>query len=200
MKNYEGRKVQELAMFSSRLSFLLAMRDCKHESRNEKKSLADLETAGPVSENTLRCTRILAMSEKEISKRKVAVIELKGRYKEAAEKYMKMFNELSDQLHLNAPLTGDAASKAQASNWLDKLVEPSSFRSETEQCDFFLRKGKANLSLGNIAQAKTYLAKSCAVSVAQSRTYCARAIQFRRHDGVIEGQRSSKVTAGEDLL
>lgn len=160
VKNYEAARAKIGEVFHPGFRFYLQCATANMKVGNEGRSLADLDAAGPISEEYAQVHAYPRYVREEISKRKVAVIEYKGRYKEAAEKYMKLFNAISDQFHLNEPLTGDAASKAQASAWLEKLVEPSSFKSETEQCIFFLRKGKANLSLGNIAQAKTYLAKA----------------------------------------
>lgn len=160
VKNYEAARAKIGEVFHPGFRFYLQCATANMKVGNEKSSLADLDAAGPISEEYAQVHAYPRYVREEISKRKVAVIEFKGRYKEAADKYMKLFNEIGDQFQLNKPLIGDAASKAQASASLEKLLEPPSFKSETEQCIFFLRKGKANLSLGNIAQAKIHLAKA----------------------------------------
>ena len=166
VKNYEAAKSKIGPDFHPGFRFYLQCATANMKVGNEKKSLADLDMAGPSSEEYGKFASYPRFVRDEVSKRKCAVSEYRGRYKEAFEKYLALFNMVNDQFRFHESLTGDAESKARATDWLGKHAEPTSFKSETEQSIYYLTKGKANMVLGNIAEAKRCLARA---SQGQSR-------------------------------
>ena len=160
VKYFEASKAKIGGNFSPGFRFYLRSATAHMRVGNEKNSLADLETAGPESEEYGKFNAYPRYVRAEIDKRKVAVVEYKGRYKEACEKYLAMFNKVNDQFRLNESLTGDAQSKTRAASWLAEHKAPLPSKSETEQAIYFLTKGRAEMVLGSIAEAKTSLTRA----------------------------------------
>ncbi len=159
-KNYDIARSKIGSEFSPGFRFYLSCATAYMRIGEEKKAQQNLDIAVPESEEYGRYQAYPRYVRLEVKKRKVAVVELKGRYKEAFEKYLEEFNHAGDQFHLNESLAGDAESKARARAWLSAQMDPTPGKSETELSIYYLTKGKANMVLGNISEAKSNLEKA----------------------------------------
>lgn len=101
----------------------------------------------------------------EIKKRRICMVEKKGLYKEAFEKYLALFSETGDQFKLNQPLTGDAQSKARAAAWLQANPKRPQGAAAEKLGIYLVTAGKANLTMGNIGAATTILTESAAIQM-----------------------------------
>ena len=181
-RNYDLARSKIGASFSPGFRFYLECATAYMRNGEEKKAQENLDIAGPESEEYGKYEAYPRFVRMEIKKRKVAVVELKGRYKEAFEKYLQDFNHVSDQFHLKESLEGDTESKARARSWLSVHAPPPPGNPATQEAVYYLTAGKANMVLGNIAEAKKALEKAIHASLLQNAPV---APIRRRHEDVL---------------
>jgi hypothetical protein len=130
---------------------------------DDKGSLKDLKSArAKASENALD-TAIPGRLSPLLDRRTIYVYEYKGKYKEAFEGYLSMFNIRGDQFNLQGPIAADPVTRKKAAAWLKNNSLPPKDSSDVETAKFFLTQGKAYLAVGNINAAKTSLDKASEV-------------------------------------
>lgn len=133
---------------------------------DEKGCLKDLKSArAKASENALD-TAIPGRLSPLLDRRTIYVYEYKGKYQEAFEGYLYMFNIRGDQFDLKTPIAADPVTKQKAAAWLKSNSSgvPKD-ASDVETAKFLLTQGKAYLAVGNIAAAKNALDKASEVQI-----------------------------------
>jgi tetratricopeptide (TPR) repeat protein len=193
VRNFELAKSKIDQVFHPGFRFYLQCATAYMRVGNEKKALENLELAGPSSEEYGKHEAYPRFVRQEIEKRKVVAIEYTGNYKAAFDQYVSLFNQSTDQLRLNEPLAGDAGAKRRAADWLAKNYQAPASKLETDQAIYFLTKGKANLALGNIPDAKTALARACKVEPKERSPFLSERNKFEDSAVLLRIKDSAKV-------
>jgi len=168
-KNAEAAKTLEQAKakidktFDPGFRFYLLLSSIAFKTSNLKQYAIDTATARKKLQEANESERTRGIVLKMLEKRDVASIEKSGDYKKAFDKYVVMFNERSDQLHLNDPIEADAATKDKAAAWLKKNAQPPAKAAADVEAKFYLTQGKAYLANGDKDSAKKSFEKLVAL-------------------------------------
>ncbi len=98
-----------------------------------------------------------------VARRKLAVAEKSGKYKEAIDGYLKLLFAKSAQFRLREPMKADAETQTRATLWLKNHALPPSQSKKEESAMFLLDAGKAYLALGKTESARQCLEKAAAI-------------------------------------
>lgn len=105
-------------------------------------------------------------SEYEISgsvrKRKAAIYEMQGRYKEALSEYVFLCGNNASHFKLNSPMKTAPLGIEHVTKWLkENRTVPT--QSVLLQSEYFMMKGKAHMQLGQADEAKAWLKKALSI-------------------------------------
>ncbi len=165
VKTYQLAKSKIGFAFNPGFRFFLESGKASMLAGNDKNAIADFEAArvkviaNPSNESDVEWVVPL------LEKRKIAAIELKGRHKEAFEKYLAIFNKTKDQFHLQESLTADEIIKKKASIWLKDHPSVPANVTDEETAKFYVTQGKAYLATGNLLAGKKSLDSAVNIKV-----------------------------------
>lgn len=171
--------------FNPGFRFYLASSRAALRTGDDKGALKDLKSARTkASENALD-TAIPGRLSPLLDRRTIYVYEFKGRYKEAFEGYLSMFNIRGDQFNLKGSMAADPGTKQKAAAWLKNNSSAPKGLSDIDTAKFFLTQGKAYIAVGNLAAAQVALDKASEVQMndppllSENRIYAAQKGKLR---------------------
>lgn len=123
-------------------------------------ALKNLKAATEKSADAERYSSTKSAVAQAILKRIAYLQEKHGKYKEAFENYISLFEDADSQLHLEEPIQVDASVKSRAGKWLKEHLAAPVGADTLNLCKYMITAAKAHLAQGNEKQAKALLERA----------------------------------------
>lgn len=131
-------------------------------------ALKNLKAVTEKSADAARFSSTKAAVAQAVLKRVGYLQEKHGKYKEAFENYLSLFEDADSQFRLEEPIQVDASVKLRAGKWLKEHLTPPAGADTTNLSKYLITAAKAHLAQGDEKQAKALLERAVALREKQS--------------------------------
>lgn len=126
-------------------------------------ALKNLKIAAERSADAERFSSTKAAVAQAVLKRVGYLQEKHGKYKEAFENYLSLFEDADSQFRLEEPIQVDASVKSRAGKWLKEHLAPPTGADTLNLCKYLITAAKAHLAQGDAKQANALLERAVAL-------------------------------------
>lgn len=126
-------------------------------------ALKNLKAVTEKSADAERFSSTKAAVAQSILKRVGYLQEKHGKYKEAFENYLSLFEDADSQFRLEEPIQVDASVKSRAGKWLKEHLAPPAGADTPNLSKYLITAAKAHLAQGDEKQAKALLERAVAL-------------------------------------
>lgn len=149
--------------FAPGFRFYLHLAAAQAAVGKDVEALKNLKIAAERSADAERFSSTKAAVAQAVLKRVGYLQEKHGKYKEAFENYLSLFEDADSQFRLEEPIQVDASVKSRAGKWLKEHLAPPTGADTLNLCKYLITAAKAHLAQGDAKQANALLERAVAL-------------------------------------